>query len=137
MFRSSKYANTKNNKNMKTILATLVTIVIGWVALPDTAEARSHSHCSSSYTYRSGCASCGCAIYTKRVFVGYDCYHRPIYRYYRQPIVHRCRSHYRPSHHNHRYHGNHYNHRSRYSNHRGHSSHISLRTRYGNVSICR
>ncbi|MCP5536958.1 MAG: hypothetical protein H7A51_12095 [Akkermansiaceae bacterium] len=122
---------------MKTILATLVTIIVGLVALPGTAEARPHDNCSSSYTYLSGNTACGCPVYTKRVFVGYDCYHRPIYRYYSVPVVHRCRSHYRPTYHNHPGHGSRYYNNSRYPSHRGHSSHISLRTRYGNVSICR
>ncbi|MEJ6570454.1 MAG: hypothetical protein QNL01_14855 [Akkermansiaceae bacterium] len=123
---------------MKTILATLVTVVIGLVALPDTAEARSHGHSSSSssYTYVSGRASCGCTTYTKRVFTGYDCHRHPIYRYYSVPVVHRCRSSHNPHYSSHSSHSNYYS-GSRYSSYRGHSSHINLRTRYGSVRICR
>ncbi|MBT8038021.1 MAG: hypothetical protein KJO21_10800 [Verrucomicrobiae bacterium] len=119
---------------MKTLLTILVTIVIGFVAFPHQAEARSPRHCSSSYTYHSGNASCGCATYTKRVFTGYDCYHRPTYRYYRVPVVHRCRNHYR---HQSSYYGNHHGYRSSYSRHHGNRSHLTYRSRYGSVSFCR
>ena len=84
---------------MKIIITILVTIT-GLVALPNKAEARPYSHSGSSYTYRSGHASCGCAIYTKRILSGYDHCRQPIYRYCGVPIVHRChskRSHYSSS----------------------------------------
>lgn len=139
---SSKQANTKNNKDMKIIIATLVS-VLGLVALPNKAEARHGDSGSSSYTYRSGHASCGCAIYTKRVITGYDCYRRPIYRYYSVPIVHRCHS--NRSHH-HSYHRPSYGHRgyySSYSHHNRNYSHhrygnrISFSTGYGSSRSCR
>ncbi|MFK7909237.1 MAG: hypothetical protein AB8F34_01405 [Akkermansiaceae bacterium] len=121
---------------MKTILATLATIAISLIALPEKAEARS---CSSgnSYTYVSGHTSCGCPVYTRRVVSGYDCYNRPTYRYYRVPVTHRCRSHYSSRSyrsHNHSY--GHRNHYSRSSRNYGRSS-INYRTRYGSVRICR
>lgn len=124
---------------MKTILATLVTVAFGLIALPEKAEARPHCGVGHSYTYASGHASCGCTVYKRRVIVGYDCYHRPIYRYYSVPIVHRCRSHYSsPYYRGHRHH-RHYDRYYRGRYHRGHYGHssISFRTRYGNVRICR
>lgn len=124
---------------MKTLLATLATVVLGFVALPHTAEARPNGHHNSSYTYHSGNSSCGCATYTRRVFNGYDCHQRPTYRYYSVPVVHRCSS----SRHGNHY-GSHYSGhnqrgyvRSRYSNRRSHRSSFSLRSRYGNMRICR
>ena len=75
---------------MKTLLA-IAAVALTGLALPQKAEA-GHSSCNSSYTYQSGRTSCGCPIYTKRIFNGYDCYRRPIYRYISVPVVHRCRS---------------------------------------------
>ena len=125
---------------MKTII-TILAIVVGLLALPNTAEAGSSRHCDSGHTYRSGYSSCGCAIYTKRIISSYDCYHRPIYRYYSVPVVHRChskRSHYSSGH---GHYSKHYSHRNRHYGHRyrGHygGSHISFRTGYGRVSVCR
>ncbi|MGB0774424.1 MAG: hypothetical protein ACPG32_07225 [Akkermansiaceae bacterium] len=126
---------------MKKLIATLVTVLVSFVALPETVEA-GHYHIGHSYTYRSGSTSCGCAIYTKRVVVGYDCYRRPIYRYYSQPVSHRChhsRSHYRPqhSHHGNRYYS-HYPHRSRSYPSRSHRSHRSvIISRRGSSRTCR
>ena len=131
---------------MKTILTTLATVVVGLLAFPDTAEARPHGHHGSSHTYKSGHSSCGCAIYTKRIISSYDCYHRPVYRYYSVPVVHKCRSNH--SYRNHyssgyRYnsykghHRSHYGHRDRRYGHRTYGSHISFRTGFGNVQICR
>lgn len=126
---------------MKTILATIATIFVGLVALPEKVEARPHSgHVGHSYTYCSGHASCGCATYTRRVIASYDCYNRPIYRYYSVPTLHSCRS----SHHGH--HGSRYTPRynnHRYDAHRGHSSHrghsrgITIRGPLGNIRIGR
>ncbi len=95
---------------MKTLLITLVTIAVSLFALPDTAKADYYSY-GSSYTYRSGYASCGCATYTRRIFLGYDSCGRPIYRYYRVPVSHHCRSYYRPVHYGY------YNHYCRPSHH--------------------
>lgn len=122
---------------MKTILATLATLAFGLVAFPETAEARPHCGTGQSYTYVSGHTSCGCPIYKRKVVVGYDCYNRPIYRYYSVPVTHRCRSHHRSRYSRSHYHRNrsHY-YRSRYSHHRGRSS-ISFSTRYGNFRVCR
>ena len=130
---------------MKTLLITLATVLLGLVALPNTAEARSCST-GSSHTYHSGRSSCGCSIYTRRVITGYDCYNRPSYRYYSVPVTHSCRSHYSSTYH--RGHSNHYSHRSRHSNHRSrhtshrshHSSHgksFTIRGPLGNVTIRR
>lgn len=127
---------------MKTLLTTLATALVGLVALPEKAEAR-NCGTSHSHTYRSGHASCGCPTYTRRVIIGYDCYHRPIYRYYSVPVVHRCKSHhnspyYHRRHRHHKYHHHydrHRGHRSHY-NHRRHKS-ISFHTKFGHIRICR
>ena len=126
---------------MKIVIATLATVV-GLLALPNTAEARSPKHCDSGYTYRSGYSSCGCPIYTKRIISGYDCYRRPIYRYHSVPIVHRCHS---KRKHYHSYYGGYgncgkYSHRKRSYGHYGHhryGNRISFSTGFGNVRICR
>lgn len=75
---------------MKKLIAIIATAVVGLIAAPQEAEA---GHASVSFTYQSGRSSCGCPIYTKRHFHGYDCYRRPIYRYVHVPVTHRCRSH--------------------------------------------
>ena len=132
---------------MKIIIATLA-IIVGLLALSPTAEARSPKHCGSSYTYRSGHASCGCAIYTKRILSGYDHCRQPIYRYCGVPVVHHChskRSHYSSSY---GHQSGHYNHRSRYNNYSSsryghsrygsrHGSHYGFRTSIGSIRICR
>ncbi|MGJ8696753.1 MAG: hypothetical protein ACSHYF_10570 [Verrucomicrobiaceae bacterium] len=91
---------------MKKILALILGLTAGGLTLPTTAEAGSLriGHATISV---SGHHSCGCAIQTKRVFVGYDCYRRPVYRYYSVPTVHRCSSHRQPSHYSHRSHSTH------------------------------
>lgn len=76
---------------MKSLLATALAILAGFLATPDTAEAGIHLRAGSGHTYVSGHASCGCPIYTKRVIRSYDCYNRPIYSYYRQPFSCNCR----------------------------------------------
>lgn len=107
---------------MKTLLA-IAAVALAGLAFPQTAEA-GHSRCDSSYTYVSGRTSCGCPIYTKRIFSGYDCYHRPIYRYVSVPVVHRC-NHRSSYHHGH----GHYSHHRDY--YRGHSrSHYSQHRDY-------
>ena len=116
---------------MKNLLITLATVLIALVALPQKVEA-GHSRCGTSYTYRSSYSNCGCPIYKRRVIISYDCYNRPVYRYYSVPIVHRCRSHYRPQY---RY-GNHYSNHYRRPSY-GHRSHISYSGRYGRISVCR
>ncbi|MEM9080718.1 MAG: hypothetical protein AAGC74_08525 [Verrucomicrobiota bacterium] len=85
---------------MKRILATIAVTAAAFLALPNTAEAGVRVSIGTTHTYVSGHASCGCPIYTKRVFRGYDCYRRPIYNYYRQPFQRRanCRSHGHRSH---------------------------------------
>ena len=90
---------------MRTLLIITATALAG-LLLPQTAEA-GYSSCNTGYTYQSGRSSCGCPVYTRRVVAGYDCYNRPVYRYYSVPVVHRCRhtrshsytSHYTPSRH--------------------------------------
>ena len=126
---------------MKIIIATLVT-ALGMVVLPQKAEARPHGHCGTGYTYRSGHASCGCSIYTKRIIIGYDHCRRPIYRYHSVPVVHRCHKKYGNYHHRKGYYGHHgyggyggsYKYGHRY---RGYGNHISLRTHFGGFSVCR
>ena len=140
--RSVQAGEHHNNKDMKIVIATIA-ITLGLLALSQTAEARSPKHCGSSYTYKSGHSSCGCAIYTKRIITGYDCYRRPIYRYCSVPVVHRCHKkhghhygHYRP----HYSHYNKYSHRYRNYGHYGHHryrSHFSFSNGYGRISICR
>jgi len=75
---------------MKTLLAIAATALTG-LALPQTADA-GHSNVSVNITYQSGHSSCGCPIYTQRVFAGYDCYRRPVYRYVSVPVRHSCHS---------------------------------------------
>lgn len=125
---------------MKTILATIATVFVSLIAFSEKAEARPH-HVGHSYTYKSGHSSCGCATYTKRVIVSYDCYHRPVYRYYSVPIVHRCRtSHYSGG----RYYSHssprvHYSrsHYSRGSSHYSRSRGVTISGRHGSIRICR
>lgn len=76
---------------MKSLLATALAILAGFMATPNTAEAGIHISVGSGHTYVSGHASCGCPIYTQRVIRSYDCYNRPIYSYYRQPFNCNCR----------------------------------------------
>ena len=75
---------------MKKLVAIIAAAITGLITLPTEAEA-GHGH--AAYTYRSGHSACGCPIYTKRYFTGYDCHRRPVYRYAAVPVVHRCRSH--------------------------------------------
>lgn len=110
---------------------------------PANAEARGHKHKHShrTYTYCSGHTSCGCAVYTKRVFRYYDCHGHPVYSYYRIPVKHRCHS-YRHGHNSHYGHNSYYGHghnryyssRDRYS--RGRTS-VSYSTPYGTVRLTR
>ena len=104
---------------MKKLLATIATIFVGLVALPEKAEASPHHGNSNSYTYKSGHAPCGCAIYTKRVIASYDYHRRPVYRYYKVPFVHTCGINYGSS----RYYGNKYygNSSSRFTSNRFHN----------------
>jgi hypothetical protein len=90
---------------MKKLIAIIATAVTGLIVFPQEAEA---GHAQVSITYRSGHSACGCPMYTKRYFSGYDCYRRPVYRYVGVPLVHRCRGHAGPPAHyrNHNY----YNH---------------------------
>lgn len=120
---------------MKTLLAIAATALVGLVT-PQTAEA-GHSSCNTGYTYQSGRSSCGCPIYTKRVLYSYDCYRRPLYRYYSVPVVHRCShsrshsyTHYTPSrHYSHSYSRSHRSHSSRSSYYRGSSRGYSRSSR--------
>lgn len=81
----------EQNNIMKTIIVTIATIFVSLAGFAEKAEARSSNHpVGHSYVYKSGYTSCGCVIYTKRVIIGYDCYHRPIYKYYKVPVSHRC-----------------------------------------------
>ncbi|WP_143157579.1 MULTISPECIES: hypothetical protein [Rubritalea] len=73
---------------MKTISTLLALLAMVLVYQPSEAQAGRYD--TSIYTYVSGYASCGCPLYTKRVFARYDRYGRPVYTYYSQPIVHRC-----------------------------------------------
>ena len=105
---------------MKRLLAIIATALTGLFAAPDKAEA---GHPPTCHTYRSGYSSCGCPIYTKRYFRGYDCYRRPVYCYVQVPVSHgsSCRS---RSHH----HG--YSHglsRTRYSHYPNYSSRTGYR----------
>ena len=87
---------------MKTILATIAAVFVSLIAFPQKAEAGSFP-IGHSVTYKSGYASCGCAVYTKRVITSYDYYRRPVYKYYSVPIVHSCRTGYRSTN---KYYGN-------------------------------
>jgi len=85
---SSKLAKNKTTI-MKTIIVTITTIFVSLAGFAEKAEAKSYHHpIGHSYVYISGYTSCGYPMYTKRVIVGYDCYHRPIYKYYKIPVSH-------------------------------------------------
>jgi len=118
---------------MKTLLTTLVAIALGLIALPEKAEARP-CHVAYGKTYISGYTSCGCSIYTRRVVTGYDCRHRPIYRYYRLPVSHCCRSYSRSLY---KSRCNSYRGISYYGSYRHGRSTLRYGNRYGSVSICR
>lgn len=75
----------------------MAAVLVGFIATPNTAEANGHLRIGSSHSYVSGRASCGCPIYTKRTFRGFNSYRRPIYNYYRQPFRCSCRSSHRSS----------------------------------------
>ncbi len=86
-----EHSEPQNNKTMKRTLSTLTAIALLSVVFlftPNTAEARGHSH--GSQVYVSSYSSCGCPVYTKKVFRYHDRYGRPVYSYYRLPISHRC-----------------------------------------------
>ena len=84
-------------------MKTLLLIALLGLIVPQVAEAGHSSH-RVVHTYQSGHSSCGCPIYTRRVFHSYDCFRQPVYRYYSVPVKHRCSgsrshsySHYTPS----------------------------------------
>ncbi len=116
---------------MKTILATIATVFVTLVALPQKAEARPHP-VGHSYIYQSGYSSCGKATFIKRVIVSYNRCGQPIYRYYRMPSSYRCGTvrHYtnKPSRHSARYHRG-----SHHSRHRG----VTISGRHGSIRIFR
>jgi len=72
------------NPSMKKALGICLAVAALGV-LSATAEA---GH-SSTRTYVSGYTSCGTPIHTQQIFVGYDCYGRPIYRYRTLPPQYR------------------------------------------------
>ncbi len=123
---------------MKHFLITLAVVLTGFFVFPQTAQA--------GYGYAPGfkrCigySSCGCPIYQRRVIVSYDCYNHPIYRYISVPVVHHCRTYYRPPVHHcaphyvapHHYYGRRYHHCG-HSHHRSHSS-VSIWGPYGGVT---
>ena len=84
---------------MKKLLTLLSVFATLFALAPMQAEAR--GHCNTGTTvYVSGRTSCGCPIYTKKVFRYYDCHGYPVYAYYRLPVKHTCQhrnNHYRPS----------------------------------------
>lgn len=82
---------------MKKVLTLLSVFATLFVLAPVQAEARSYSHGTTVYV--SGHTSCGCPIYTKKVFRYHDCRGNPVYAYYRMPVNHKCQhrnNHYRP-----------------------------------------
>jgi len=86
---------------MKKLLIYITTIASLLVLTPNVAEAR-HS-IPRTVTYVSGHTSCGCPIYTRKVFRYYDYYGHPVYAYYRVPVVHHCRSQYNNGYYYHRH----------------------------------
>lgn len=105
----SAFNHRTRNTIMKKILILIVGLLASGITMPSTAQASS-IRIGHSSIYNSGYHSCGCAIRTKRVVYGFNRYHRPIYRYYSVPTIHRCghRGHYRSSRYGYR---SHYNHR--------------------------
>lgn len=146
------FLNTRSNgsvisseqqiETMKKLLSILAITLISIVLFPEQAFA-GHGHSGSGYTYRSSYSTCGCPLYKRRVIASYDCYRRPVYRYYSVPIVHRCRTYRAPAHRAHysyghrRSYSSHYRRPSHYSGHRSRGTHISYSGRYGSIRICR
>lgn len=120
---------TQENKTMKKLITLLAVVAGGFVLSPVNAEARGHrheSHRPADRVYVSGHSSCGCPVYTKKVFRHYDRHGHAVYTYERQSVNHRC---------------------NRYDRHRGHAhnshsssnrrSSVSLRTVIGRALIGR
>lgn len=128
---------------MKKLIVAIAAAVVSLTAMPEKAQAAPHHHhrIGHSHTYCSGHAACGCRVYTRRVVIGFDCYHRPVYRYFSVPIVHRCHRYVRPGryHHHHHAHHRHYHGHHYYGHHGHHGIHGSytVRTRHGWVTIRR
>lgn len=83
---------------MRTLIATAIATLAGFVATPSTANADVHfSFGVSSHRFVSGYADCGRPIYSQRVFSGYDRCGNPVYRVVRAPYrrAAACRSNYR------------------------------------------
>jgi len=81
------------------ILLTVVAVALTGLISAPRVEA---GHPSTCITYRSGCASCGCPVYTRRYVRGYDCHGHPVFGYTRVRLSHghtcRHRIHYRHPH---------------------------------------
>ncbi|MCH2063545.1 MAG: hypothetical protein MK194_07435 [Roseibacillus sp.] len=81
------------------ILLTVVAVALTGLISAPRVEAGPSSTC---ITYRSGCASCGCPVYTRRYVRGYDCHGHPVFGYTRVRLSHghtcRHRIHYRHPH---------------------------------------
>jgi len=79
---------------MKHFLITLAIVLTGFFVFPQTVQA-GYGY-APEYNRCIGYNSCGCPIYQRRSIISYDCYNRPVYRYISVPVVHRCRTYYRP-----------------------------------------
>ncbi|MDP7655017.1 MAG: hypothetical protein QF706_03040 [Roseibacillus sp.] len=85
-------------ESMTKILLTIAAVALTGLISAPRAEA---GHSSPSITYRSGCASCGCPVYTRRYVRGYDCHGHPVFAYSRVPQSHGHSCRHRAQHHNH------------------------------------
>lgn len=92
---------------MKKILTYLSILTAAFLFTPNSAEARPHSH--GSTTYVSGYSSCGCPMYTKKVFVRHGQCGTPIYSYFR--LASKCNCHKKS-----------YRSNNHYNSHRGYNS---------------
>ena len=70
---------------MKKLIATIAISAFAFIGTAVESDARPHRggyghHDQSSQIYVSGYRH-GRPVYTQKIFVGYDCYNRPVYRY--------------------------------------------------------
>ncbi|NNC88957.1 MAG: hypothetical protein HKN82_10915 [Akkermansiaceae bacterium] len=82
---------------MRILVAALAATMLGLAGMSPRAEAGHALPAGWSQTYACGRAKCGCPYYTTRVCCGHDRFHRPVFRYYRQPFKCKCkhRKHYK------------------------------------------
>ena len=81
---------------MKTFIITCITVIISLSVLPSQTDASPIKKKLAKNVYISGQTSCGCHIHKKKVVVGLDRHHKPIYNYLDLPVVHTCKIYKKP-----------------------------------------